>query len=128
MNPARLVLLVEDDADVCDAVKETLEDEGYDVAVAENGLRAMNILQASGPLPCLVLLDLMMPVMNGEEFLQEMRKEPRLSSVPVVLLTADGSVPHKARVLNVAAGLRKPVELRDLLATVSEHCRPTGES
>src|SRR5688572_2385178 len=89
MSTHRTVLVVEDDQDVCDSVCDTLVDAGYAVARATNGRLALNALEAPNELPDLVLLDLMMPVIDGEQFLQEVRKDPRLSALPVVLLTAD---------------------------------------
>lgn len=122
MSTPGKVLYVEDDEDLCDVVSETLEDAGYAVSIAANGAIAMTALQAASDLPCLILLDLMMPVMDGEHFLQEMRRDPRLSAVPVVLLTADGHATTKAVTLGVHGGLGKPVELNDLLSTVSTYC------
>lgn len=122
------VLVVEDDQDVRDTVCETLEDIGYAVSTATNGLLALNALEAScareaeRALPGLILLDLMMPVMDGERFLQELRKDPRFSALPVVLLTADGHAATKAVRLGANHGLRKPVQLNDLIATVSKYC------
>ena len=117
------VLYVDDDEDLCDVVCETLEDAGYGVSIARNGAIAMSALKAASDLPCLILLDLMMPVMDGEHFLQEMRKDPRLSAVPVVLLTADGHATTKAVTLGVHGGLGKPVQLGDLLSTLSKYCQ-----
>ncbi len=116
------VLLVEDDQDVCDAVSEALEDAGFHVNAAANGAVALSALQSSAELPCLVLLDLMMPVMDGEHFLEQARRDPRLSMLPVVLMTADGHATAKATSLGVLAGLKKPVTLEDLLSAVSKHC------
>jgi two-component system, chemotaxis family, chemotaxis protein CheY len=118
------VLIVEDDQDVCDAVSETLVDAGYAVLTAMNGALALSALRASNELPCLILLDLMMPVMDGERFLQEMGKDPRLSRLPVVLLTADGPAITDAVTHLHLDGLRKPVEMSDLLLTVSKYCTP----
>jgi len=117
------VLIVEDDQDVSDAVGESLEDAGYGVSIAANGAIAMDALQASNDLPCLILLDLMMPVMDGEHFLKEVKKDPRLSAIPVVLLTAHGSAPAKAISLGALSGLRKPIQLHELLSTVSKYCQ-----
>jgi CheY-like chemotaxis protein len=116
------VLVVEDNDDIRDAVAESLGDAGYGVWVAANGVIALRALRESPDLPCLILLDLMMPVMDGAEFLQEMRSDPRLSALPVVLVTADGNAITKAAALGTHGGLRKPVQLNDLLATVSKYC------
>jgi two-component system chemotaxis response regulator CheY len=121
-NGASGVMVVDDDDDVCDAIRESLEDAGYDVSVAEDGARALGALRAASSLPSLILLDLMMPVMDGAEFLREMRADPRLASLPVVLFSADGGAHAKAMSLGANDALRKPVQLRDLLSMVSKHC------
>jgi CheY-like chemotaxis protein len=67
----------------------------------------------------------MMPEMDGTQFLQEMRTDPRLSALPVIVVTADGSAIAKATALGTHGGLRKPVQLDDLLSTVSKYCQPS---
>lgn len=116
------VLVVEDDEDVRDTVCETLEDAGYAVSTAVNGLVALQALEALNVLPGLILLDLMMPVMGGEHVLQALRNDPRLSALPVVLLTADSHAVTQALGLGANHGLRKPVQFSDLIATVSKFC------
>ncbi len=123
MTTRRKVLVVEDNEDIRDAVAVSLEDAGYDVSVAANGAIAIDALRESNDLPCLILLDLMMPVMDGVQFLQEMRSDPRLSALPVVVITADGSAITKATALGTHGGLRKPVRLKELLSTVSKYCQ-----
>jgi CheY-like chemotaxis protein len=117
------VLVVEDNEDIRDAVAESLEDAGYDVWVAADGAIAIDALRNSNDLPCVILLDLMMPVMDGAQFLQEMRRDPRLSALPVVVVTADGNAITKAAALGTHDALRKPVDLDDLLFTVSKYCQ-----
>jgi CheY-like chemotaxis protein len=123
LSTRRKILVIEDNDDVRDAVAESLEDAGYDAWVAANGAVAMGELRESNDLPCLILLDLMMPEMDGAQFLQEMRNDPRLSALPVVVVTADGSAKAKATALGTHGGLRKPVQLRELLSTVSKFCQ-----
>lgn len=123
MSTQRKILVVEDNEDIRDAVAESLEDAGYDVWVAANGAIAIDALRESNDLPCLILLDLMMPVMDGAQFLQEMRRDPRLSALPVVVVTADDSAITKATALGTHGGLRKPVQLNELLSTVSKYCQ-----
>jgi two-component system, chemotaxis family, chemotaxis protein CheY len=121
MSTHRTVLVVEDDQDVCDSVCDTLVDAGFAVSKASNGRLALHALEAPNALPGLVLLDLMMPVIDGAHFLREMRKDPRLSALPVVLLTADRHATTQAVALGADHGLRKPVQLVDLIATVSKY-------
>jgi CheY-like chemotaxis protein len=117
------ILVIDDNEDIREAVVDSLEDAGYNVSVAANGAIAIGALRASEDLPFLILLDLMMPVMDGAQFLQEMRKDPRLSALPVVVVTADGSATKKAAALGTHGGLRKPVQLDELLSTVSKYHR-----
>lgn len=122
MSPDRQrVLVVEDDEDVSDAIAGALEDAGYVVSVAENGAVALEHLRAQAALPSLVLLDLMMPVMDGEELLHHLKEEPSLAEIPVVVLTADASVAGAAERLGARAGVRKPISLSELLSVVSAH-------
>ncbi len=96
---------------------ELLEHEGFDVFVASNGQEGLEVLGQMGP-PCLVLLDLMMPVMSGEDFLRHVRDNPALSPVPVIIVTASGRPPLPG----TQGILKKPFEICDLFATVSAHC------
>jgi CheY-like chemotaxis protein len=111
------VLIVEDDEDIRAAMAELLEGEGFQVSVASNGQEGLEVLEHLGK-PCLVLLDLMMPVMSGEDFLRHLRENPSFTRVPVIIVTASGRQP-----LPGAQGiLKKPFEIGDLFATVAAHC------
>jgi CheY-like chemotaxis protein len=115
--PRRSVLVVEDDEDIRAAIAEILEGEGYDVVIAANGSEALEELQHMRR-PSLILLDLMMPVMNGHEFLARIRETPRLQGVPVLVLTAVSTeAPPGARGL-----LRKPFIVEELLDAVQNLC------
>jgi CheY-like chemotaxis protein len=116
---AGLVLVVEDDIDTRESVGELLEDSGYSVLGAGNGAEAVHLLQ-SGPVPSLILLDLMMPVMDGYRFRAEQRSDPTLAAIPVVVMTAGESIVLDE--LNASAVMRKPLHVSRLLATVSQHC------
>jgi CheY-like chemotaxis protein len=88
------ILIVEDDAPIRDALADGLEGEGFQVRVAEDGARALELIEES--VPSLILLDLMMPRMTGWQLMDEMRKSPDLHDIPVVIVTAAryaGSVP-----------------------------------
>ena len=120
--PCAGVLVVEDDADILRAVVQVLEDEGIAVQAAENGRTALAALRAPGASrPCLILLDLMMPVMDGWAFRAEQLRDPALSDIPVIVLTADGNAAEKATLLNGAGALRKPVELLTLLEAIQPY-------
>jgi CheY-like chemotaxis protein len=110
------VLLVEDDADIREAVSSVLEAEGYTVLTAENGEQALAILDRGQP--CVVLLDLMMPVMSGWEFMKVVKQNRRLDDMPVVVVSAYSE--RKAE--GVRRVLKKPLDVNALLAAVSEYC------
>ena len=117
------VLIIDDDYSVLDAVRETLEDEGYEVSIAANGLEALKDLREGGR-PCLILLDLMMPVMNGWEFRREQLSDSLLASIPTVIVTAYvGPIPNG---LGEAPKVRKPVKPEQLISLVETYCPKRG--
>lgn len=118
------VLVVEDDRDVREAVADGLSEAGYDVVVAENGKVALALLREGGLHPALILLDLMMPVMDGWQFRTEQRADAGLSTIPVVALTAHEHVTD----FDAAEHLRKPVPLETLLAAVARHSTPAARA
>ena len=118
-RPCRGVLVVEDDIDILRAVVQVLEDEGYAVRAAENGSVALAALREPGAArPCVILLDLMMPVMDGWAFRAEQLRDPAVSDIPVIVLTADGAAAQKIGLMHAAGALRKPVELLTLLDAI----------
>src|SRR5688572_27353229 len=90
MTDACDILLVEDDNDVREAIAEGLEDAGYQVFAAENGQEALDYLGSAPQLPSLILLDLMMPTMDGWQFHEQLSHHPRCAHIPVVVLSAAG--------------------------------------
>ncbi len=116
------VLVVEDDETVRETLCMVLEDEGYDVESAANGQEALRHLRSAPP-PCLILLDLMMPVMSGWEFRLQQRQDPTLSSIPVVVVSAVTNGVDPVGALDAIAYFKKPVDLDALLSTVASHCR-----
>jgi CheY-like chemotaxis protein len=116
------VLVVDDDADIRYALKTVLELEGYHVALAANGREAWEWLQ-SAPLPALILLDLMMPVMNGAELLGRVRADDRLQSVPVVLVTACDPLAQPVAAKSQGS-LPKPFDPRHVIELASRYCTP----
>lgn len=111
-----LVLVVDDDPDILEALAEILEVEGFESRRARNGREALEKL---GPqTPDLILLDLMMPVMDGWEFAQKLRAIPDFAPPPIIVLSADRNVAAKAGELGAVAHLSKPFELEDLLQLV----------
>jgi two-component system chemotaxis response regulator CheY len=121
MNELRTILVVEDDSDISEAVVAILGDYGYSVVVSANGQEALVRLRTSVPLPRLILLDLMMPVMDGWQFRAAQSADPALAAIPVVLCSADVGVAKAAEQLAVAGWLRKPVDIRALIAVLDMH-------
>ncbi|RKG80446.1 response regulator [Corallococcus exercitus] len=120
--PSHTLLLVDDDAAIADALSELLVDEGYTVVTAANGAEALRYLRANVA-PSLILLDLMMPVMDGYAFREVQREDPALSHIPVFILSA-GHLGDRVRSLGVAGVFKKPLLLDALLAAIQEHCAP----
>jgi CheY-like chemotaxis protein len=117
------ILVVEDDADISDVVATSLEDQGYEVVLAANGQEALDKLRDGSPTPDLILLDLMMPVMDGFEFREEQRSDPAIASIPVVLFSAHADLRNTAAQLDAVEWLKKPVELATLLSVVARNSR-----
>ncbi len=119
----RLVMIVEDDRDVRDSVREALEDHGYQTVGASQGKEALELLRSSAARPCIILLDMMMPVMDGWAFRKAQMADPALSSIPVIVLTAHSSASDTARDMGAVGFLRKPLTLQELPTAVKQECR-----
>ena len=114
------VLIVEDDEDIRADLAAILSLKGFAVEQAANGLEALERMR--GGLPCVVLLDLMMPEMNGWELRAAMRSDLRMRDVPVVVVSGAGRLEEAAASLDAAAVLPKPFELAQLLELVARFC------
>lgn len=121
---SRPLLVVDDDADLREAISDVLRDAGYEVQVASNGRHALEVLGRSQPLPALVLLDMMMPVLDGAGFLTEVKAHPVWKDIPVVVFSASAGVNHTYSNLGANGWVRKPVDLEVLLEVVSTHALP----
>lgn len=119
----KTVLVVEDEADVREALREIIEYEGFQVVEAANGKEALDYLRKNTA-PCLVLLDLMMPVMNGFDFLAAVKREPTLHQVSVLILSAAArdKLDEAMKDSSAKGYLTKPVQLQPLLAAVKMFC------
>ena len=120
MDPRIDILLAEDDDDLREAMIDTLEDAGYCVVAVPNGQEALMWLHETEQLPSLILLDLMMPVMDGWQFREAQRNDPKASTIPVVILSAVGSHPA----IDAAEYLKKPTKVQPLIAVVERFCGP----
>ena len=109
-----MLFLIEDEPDIRETLREVLEMEGYEVETARNGQEAIDALRRL-PTPELILLDMLMPVMNGREFRDRQLEVPRLRDVPVIVMSAD---PSQKDFDDQALHLPKPVDLTELLLAV----------
>lgn len=117
---SRAILLVEDDPDVREDLAYLLQQKGYPVLTAENGLEAFERIRETG-VPSIIILDLMMPVMDGWEFRAAMLKEPQLRDIPVVLVSGVADLTQDARLLKATDYLTKPINLKRLYALIEQH-------
>ena len=114
------ILIVEDESPIRDVITEILEDEGYRVAGATNGLEALTYLRQHAH-PRLILLDLGMPVMTGWEFREHQQRDPKLAGIPVIVMSALPDLDRRAAALKAADCLDKPVNIDKLLGTIARY-------
>ena len=120
MNPcSHLLLVVDDDPDFRDAISEILERDGYRVVRVENGREALEYLRGGGR-PCVILLDMMMPVMNGWQFRREQQEDPSIQFIPVVMITASDE--RQVDLIPNNQVLTKPIRVNELLESVHRFC------
>jgi two-component system chemotaxis response regulator CheY len=115
------ILLVEDDVDIRESMADILESRGYQVTAAGDGLEALERLER-GPLPCLIMLDLMLPAMSGWEFRRRQLADNRWSGIPVVLLSGVNNLPQESRRLKAVAFLPKPINFDSLYDVIERYC------
>lgn len=116
------LLVVEDDEIIRESLVEFLEDHGYAATGAIHGRQALDELSNNPELPCMIVLDLMMPVMDGTAFREEMLRDPELSQIPVVVISAYRDLRDRVKDLEPVTVLPKPLKLPELLAIVEQHC------
>lgn len=110
------ILIVDDEQDIRETLEEFLSDEGFSVRSASDGAAALRLLEEP-ELPCVVILDLIMPVVDGNEVIDEMKKSQRLAGVPVIITTSDPSRAPQGVPL-----MKKPVSLTGLLSAIEQFC------
>ena len=113
----KTILVVDDEHPIREMLRNVLEVEGYRVVTAQDGVEGIEALRTQQP--CLILLDLVMPRMNGNDFLHAVKKDPATASIPVVLLSASEELRYRQR---PAPMLTKPFHLQTLLTTIQRHC------
>jgi len=120
------ILVVDDEADIRESALAIFESAGYAAVTARNGRDAFELLRTGALRPCVILLDLMMPVMDGWAFRAEQMCDHDLASIPVIVLSAVGrsEAAAAAESMRAVAGIAKPVDWDRLLRLVDAHCRP----
>lgn len=113
------VLIVEDEMDILESLKQILEISGHQVFTAANGLEGTKVLEQM-PLPGVILLDLMMPVMDGHHFFNFLKEHPRFNTIPVVVISA--FIQNGRHSLSAEAFIEKPINFHTLLNTVEKYC------
>lgn len=116
------ILLVDDEKELRNCIAELLEDEGYKVVQAENGLVALERLKNMN-LPCMIMLDYMMPLMDGRTFCEMIKKDPAYNAIPIILLSA-ASIPNEviSQMDNVTVKLEKPININLFLSVAEKFC------
>jgi CheY-like chemotaxis protein len=118
--PCQGILVVDDDPDIRDSLREVLEDEGYEVSCVGNGREVLDFLRREGqPRPCVILLDLMMPVMDGWQFRREQKQDPSIAEIPLIVITATGKRPV---LIDADELVMKPLELSRLFDAIERYC------
>jgi CheY-like chemotaxis protein len=125
MTEKRRTLIVEDEDLIRFALESVLVEEGCDVCAARDGGEALRMLE-SECVPDLILLDLMMPHMDGGEFRRRQRQMAHVADVPVIVLSGARELRARAEALGAAAALAKPFELEDLAGTIRRVLASTG--
>ena len=120
------ILIVEDDLDILDSMTEILEDRGYSVSTAADGLQALERLADGNRKPDLILLDLMMPNMNGLEFREEQLKNVAHAAIPIAIISADGNIKEKSEKLRANGFLKKPLKIQPLLDMIEQLLRKSA--
>lgn len=120
-NGLKRILIVEDSKDVQGLLAHLLSTEGYQVDCVGNGQEAIDYLNSNPSLPGVILLDLMMPVMDGYQFRQEQQRHSRFAAVPVVVMTAAGDVKAESLKVGSVGFLKKPfLDITTVLDTVAQ--------
>jgi CheY-like chemotaxis protein len=115
----KTILIVEDDSSISSSLKEFLEDNDFSVLTAPNGEVALNVLKASKK-PSLILLDLMMPIMDGFAFRENQLSDEELKDIPVIIMSADGHVAEKKIKTSAVDYIKKPLDIFNLLEVIAK--------
>lgn len=119
------ILLVEDDPDTAYATALLLESEGFRVRMAGNGAEALRYLEESEANPCLIILDLTMPVMSGYELGMRLRHSPGFSTIPIIVVSAASNAGERSRAIGAIDFLQKPIDFDWLIEIARDCCPPS---
>lgn len=112
---------MDDDTDIRSTLADILEDEGYSVTAAADGQEGLNLLNLMTPPPGLIILDFMMPNLNGQDFLKIRSEKQSLADIPVAYFSADSDIDKRSKAAGVES-IRKPVNFGELLSMVQKYC------
>ncbi len=121
MSPGHRILVIEDNADTAEAFAVIFAARGFDVSVSSNGADALAILRHDQDF-CAILLDLILPVMDGRAFPRAQRADPATADIPVILVSADHQIAEAARQLGAENFLHKPIDPVEVVDVVERHC------
>src|SRR4051812_18486264 len=113
------ILIVEDDQEISSLLKQVLEMESYTIFTKENGVEALDFLKKNAP-PDLIIIDLIMPMMDGVEFRKNQLKDPLIASIPVLLMTADSNFSAADAELRAVDILKKPLSIDAVLKKIKD--------
>lgn len=120
---SKSICIIDDSVDIQNLLKTLLESEGYLVTSAFNGMEGLKLIESSEALPDLILLDIMMPIMDGATFLDEIQKRQQFEKIKILVMSADNKVSQKFPQLKQYHFINKPFELEALLEAIqSEIC------
>src|SRR5262245_310049 len=126
ISPAGTILIVEDDSDIREMLATLLAAEGFYAVAAEDGLEALHVLRTvrhrAPNTPCLVLLDLKMPRLSGNEFRRAQLGDPTVASVPVAVMSGATDLEQRALALGAVAAVTKPIDVDRLMNVVRTYC------
>jgi CheY-like chemotaxis protein len=115
-HSSNTIMIVDDEETICETLKDVLEEEGYDVEIAGDGVDALALLRGMDVMPRMMILDLLMPRMDGNAVFTTMKADPALADIPIVISTSDPS-----RAPSGVLIMKKPVDLDILLDTVRKY-------
>ena len=122
MKTSKLILIVDDEYDIASTLELAFNMENYEVKLSTSGLEALEVLKI-GPMPDIIISDIMMPIMNGYDFVQKVREIKRFDHIPILLMSAGRVHKEKLESINYSGYIRKPFDLDEVLDLVHKHLK-----